>query len=172
MDFFKPIFQLTAPLYRGYHSTRGAVGAVWGMLHIVFGVIGFFANIIIITFAVLSGNFIGDRLRAQIANERGHQLEFIHQDEHGNTFLAANLLLSNFLPGIFLALLFRPRVVFAFLGGLVASFFLGDSYEDRLWETMDDFLSGGDPTRNWPTSAGQVELTDSVPGRQSKARPA
>lgn len=172
MDLFKPIYQLIAPLYRSYHSTRGAMGAVWAMLRIIFGVIGFFANILIVIFAVLSGNFIGDRLRAQISNEPGHQLEFIHQDEHGNTFLAANLLLSNFLPGIFLALLFRPRVVFGFLGGLVASFFMGDRYEDRLWETMDDFLSGGDPTRNWPTAAGRVELDTSAPINPSKARPA
>lgn len=124
----------------------------------IFGLFAFFVNVFAIIFAVLAGNYVGDKLRAQVSEKPGHQLEFIHQDEHGNTFLAANLLLSNFLPGVFLALFLRPRIVFAFLGGMVASFFLSDRYEEQMWESMDEFLAGGDPTRNWPTSTGQVEL--------------
>lgn len=128
------------------------------MFRLIFGVFSFFMNFLAVILAVLAGNYIGDKLRAQISGQPGHQLEFFHQDEHGNTFLAANLLLSNFLPGVFLALLLKPRLVFGFLGGMVASFFLSDRYEDQMWETMDEFLAGGDPTRNWPTSTGQVEL--------------
>jgi hypothetical protein len=170
VDSDKRIFRWINPLFKSASSSRGAISALGRTTRIILSVIGFFANLFIIVLAVLSGNFVGDRLRAQISAEAGHQLDFIHQDEHGNTFLAANLLLSNFLPGVLLALLFKPRAVFGFLGGLVASFFLGERYEDQLWETMDDFLAGGDPTRNWPTPAGRVELDIGSPPARSKTK--
>jgi hypothetical protein len=107
--------------------------------------------------AAMAGNYAGDKLRLQLTGEPGHQLEFVHQDEHGNTFIAANLLLSNYLPALLLAFVIRPRIVFAFLGGMVSSFFLGDRYENVMWETLDEFLSGGDPTRAWPDSIRVVE---------------
>jgi hypothetical protein len=95
------------------------------------------------------GNYLGDKLRYQITGEAGHQLELVQQDAHGNTYIAANLLLSNFMPGLLLAVLMRPRAIFGFLGGLLASFLLRDRYEEQLWETLDDVLSGGDPTQGW-----------------------
>lgn len=118
-------------------------------LNVLLRIFGFLAKVVAVFIAVLAGNFLGDRLRNQITGEAGHQMEFIHQDEHGNTFIAANLLISNFLPGLFFGLIARPRIIFAFLGGIVASFFLADRYEDALWETLDEVLSGGDPTRDW-----------------------
>jgi hypothetical protein len=115
-------------------------------------------SLFLVFLGVLMGNYVGDRLRALITDDPGHQLEFIRQDEHGNTFIAANMLLSNLLPGLLVATFFRPRILFAFLAGMVASFFLGDRYEDQLWDGMDELLSGGDPTRNWPDPIKQVEV--------------
>jgi hypothetical protein len=106
-------------------------------------------NSFVVIAGVVFGNYLGDKLRYQITGEAGHQLELVQQDAHGNTYIAANLLLSNFMPGLLLAVLMRPRAIFGFLGGLLASFLLGDRYEEQVWETLDDVLSGGDPTQGW-----------------------
>jgi hypothetical protein len=128
----------------------GVFSASFDILKILFS---FFATIFKFSAVILGalfGNYIGDKLRTQVTNQAGHQLEFIQRDEYGNTFIAANLLLSNFFPALFAALLARPRWLFAFLGGMAASFILADHYEDWMWEKMDELLSGQDPTRDWP----------------------
>lgn len=157
MESQKPIIRLIAPIQRTYTSARTTTSVAWSILRLVFGVVTFFVRIFSILLAALAGNYAGDKLRMQLTGEPGHQLEFVHHDEHGNTFIAANLLLSNFLPALLLALIVRPRIVFAFLGGMVSSFFLGDRFENELWETLDEFLSGGDPTRAWPEPIRVIE---------------
>lgn len=150
MESLKPIAHFTASVQRTIVSARSTTSVILGSLSFLFKVFGFFARILTILTAAMAGNYVGDKLRVQLTGESGHQLEFVHRDEHGNTFIAANLLLSNYLPAVLLAMVARPRTIFAFLGGMVFSFFLGDRYEDRLWDTLDEVLSGGDPTRAWP----------------------
>lgn len=139
----------------------GAFSAAFDLMTILIKLFASILKIIAVTLGALAGNYIGDRLRSQVTGQAGHQLEFMQRDEYGNTFIAANLLLSNFFPALFAALLARPRWLFAFLGGMAASFILGDQYEDWTWEKMDELLSGRDPTHNWPDPlvAQKIERT-------------
>jgi hypothetical protein len=146
----KEMFSAKAPVSNRSRSARDSNPSISGVFPVVLSFFRFCLRILIVILSAAAGNFVGDKLRTQITKSPGHQLEFVRTDEYGNTFIAANLLLSNFLPGLLVALIARPRWAFAFLGGLTASFILGDRYEDRLWEALDELLTGGDPTRNWP----------------------
>lgn len=138
------------PVRKRDRAARGSKTSTSGIFSVIYAFFSLLFKILAIVLSAAAGNYIGDKLRAQVTKKPGHQLEFLHTDEHGNMFIAANLLISNYFPGLFMALIARPRWMFAFLGGLSASFILGDRYEDWLWEKMDELLTGGDPTRNWP----------------------
>lgn len=106
-------------------------------------------GIFLVLAGALFGNYLGDKLRYQLTGNPGHQLELVHWDDQGNTYITANLLLSNFIPAVLVGMVQRPRPFMAFLVGMLISILLGDRFEDRLWETMDEALSGGDPTKGW-----------------------
>ena len=150
MDNITKILGTKTPVAEPGRAARGFRKTKSGFLRVIFSVFKSAFKAVSIILAAAAGNFVGDKLRAQVTQTPGHQLEFVQTDEYGNTFIAANLLLSNFLPAILVSLFARPRWAFAFLGGLVASFIMGDHYEDWLWEKLDELLTGGDPTRNWP----------------------
>jgi hypothetical protein len=145
----QPILELFQQASKTSASSRMNSDTFWGVFTILILVTSFFVRIFAVILAAMAGNYVGDKLRAQVTGQRGHQLEFIHRDEHGNTFIAANLLLSNFLPALMISLLAKPRMVYSFLGGVVTSFLLGDRYEDEMWHQLDELISGGDPTHNW-----------------------
>jgi hypothetical protein len=114
VDLLEAILGSRNPVYQQHSTARGAIVAPFALFRISFGLIGFLLRGLSVFLAILVGNYAGDKLRAQITGQSGHQLEFIHQDERGNTFIAANLLLSNFLPALVVALIARPRWLFAF----------------------------------------------------------
>lgn len=86
--------------------------------------------------AALAGNWTGDRLRGQVSGQNGHQLRLVHTNEQGESIVAINPLLSNLMPALIMGSVGRPRWLYTFLGGVVASIFLGDRYEEQFMEYL------------------------------------
>lgn len=95
---------------------------------------GFLGRVLLLGLSALAGNWAGDRLRAATTGEPGHQLSLAHTDEAGETTTALNLLMTNLLPAILVGLTAKPRWLWAFIGGTVTSFLLGDRYEESFWQ--------------------------------------
>ena len=100
----------------------------------------FFANLIGVMAAALFGNYVGDRLRARATGEEGRQFQITHSSPDGDTFVTIKPNLTNFLPGLVAGLVFRPRLAWAFLGGLLASGMLGNQYEDKAIDMLKSKL--------------------------------
>ena len=93
------------------------------------GLIRLILRTLSVLMAVLAGNLVGDRLRADWSGEPSRSYKFIHKTAEGDTVLAINLVLTNFIPGLLLALSAKPRWLWGFLGGALASGLLSDDYE-------------------------------------------
>ncbi|MEJ2262554.1 MAG: hypothetical protein P8X95_03870 [Anaerolineales bacterium] len=86
--------------------------------------------------AALAGNWAGDRLRDQVTGRNGHQLRLVHTNEQGESIVALNPLLSNVMPALIMGSAGRPRWLYTFVGGILASAFLGDRYEEQFMEYL------------------------------------
>jgi hypothetical protein len=96
-------------------------------------ILSFYVRLFFIAVSILLGNRLGEELRFILTGRREHQLRFTQTTPEGETLVAVNPLMSNFLPGLVAAaLLGRPRWWNAFLGGLAASALMGDRYEKDL----------------------------------------
>ena len=92
--------------------------------------------------AALLGNLIGDRLRQQISGETRHQMNLIHTNSEGEMIIAINPALTNLLPGIMMGIFGgKPHWLWAFIGGALASIYLGDQYEQEFLEQIDSIRS-------------------------------
>ncbi len=92
--------------------------------------------------ASLMGNWVGDRLRLQITGEPGHQMSLLHTNPEGEITLAINPLLSNLLPGMLMGFLGgKPHWLWAFIGGAIASIYLGDQYEQEFVDQIASLRS-------------------------------
>ena len=90
-----------------------------------------FGKLIGVGVAALVGNYVGDQMRARATGEEGHHFQFSHGEEGEETVVAINPNLTNFLPGVLAGLMLKPRLVWAFLGGVLAAGFLGNQYEQK-----------------------------------------
>lgn len=95
----------------------------------------FFGSIVSIAAALL-GNRVGEQLRAQYTGQAIHQLRLVHTNDQGETIIAANPLMTNLLPALLFGFMGRPRWLFTFVGGLLASALLGDRYEKQFLEYL------------------------------------
>lgn len=86
--------------------------------------------------AALAGNWAGDRLRDQVTGQNGHQLRLVHTTEWGESIVSLNPLLSNLMPALIMGSMGRPRWLYTFVGGVLASAFLGDRYEEQFMEYL------------------------------------
>ena len=86
--------------------------------------------------AALAGNWTGDRLRAQASGLNDHQLRLVHTNEQGESIVAINPLLSNLMPALIMGSVGRPRWLYTFVGGVLASVLLGDRYEEQFMEYL------------------------------------
>ena len=86
--------------------------------------------------AALAGNWAGDRLRDQVTGQNGHQLRSVHTTEQGDAIVALDPLLSNLMPALIMGSMGRPRWLYTFVGGVLASVFLGDRYEEQFMEYL------------------------------------
>jgi hypothetical protein len=83
--------------------------------------------------AALTGNWVGNTLRATTTGEPAHRLGLVHTTPEGQTVLGLNIALTNFIPALLLALLAgKPRTLYAFVSGAVISALVGDGYERPL----------------------------------------
>jgi hypothetical protein len=88
---------------------------------------------LLIAVAALAGNWLGDMVRSSTTGATEHQLGLVHISPEGNTVLGLNVVLTNFVPALLLALLAgKPRTLYAFVSGAVVSALVGDSYEQVL----------------------------------------
>ena len=87
--------------------------------------------------AALAGNLVGDRLRARVLNEPVHQWRLVHETNEGQKVIGLNPRLTTFLPALLAAVFGRPGWLFAFLGGLAASFLFGNKLERPFWALVD-----------------------------------
>lgn len=70
-------------------------------------------------------------LRAQYTDQDIHQMRLVHTTEQGETIIAANPLVTNLLPALLFGFMGRPRWLYAFAGGVLASALLGDRFEGQ-----------------------------------------
>lgn len=97
--------------------------------------------------AALMGNWVGEQLRIILTDTvPDHPLSFVHQDEAGEITLAANPLLSNFVPAFLLGLVKRRHGLWAFIGGVAASSLLGDRYEAQLTALLETINTASEST--------------------------
>lgn len=94
----------------------------------------FIFNTIFSIASALIGNRVGEQLRAQYTDRDVHQLRLIHTNEQGETIIAANPLMTNLLPALLFGFVGRPRWLYTFAGGILASALLGDRYEGQFME--------------------------------------
>lgn len=92
----------------------------------------------LVVLGALAGNYAGDRLYYLLNGRQAHQFQWAHTNQQGEIVLALNPLMSNFIPGLIMGILKRPRWFWAFVGGAVASGFLGDRYEKEFNEFITE----------------------------------
>jgi hypothetical protein len=112
----------------------------------------FITKLLFIPVAALVGNFLGDQARTVLTGEEPHAYSLVDMTDDGETVIAVNPVMSNFLPAVFLGL-FSPNGVFwAFVGGFLTSAVIGNRYEDCCADIFDEMgakfnleiLVGGD----------------------------
>jgi len=90
-------------------------------------------GMLLIASAALAGNWLGYTLRTTTTGEAERQLSLIHTTPEGDTVLGFNIVLTNFVPALLLALLAgQPRTLYAFVSGAIISALVGDGYEQAL----------------------------------------
>ena len=90
-------------------------------------------GMLLIASAALAGNWLGYTLRTTTTGEAERQLSLIHTTPDGDTVFGINIVLTNFVPALLLALLAgRPRTLYAFVSGAIISALVGDGYEQVL----------------------------------------
>lgn len=104
------------------------------------GIIKFLGSILSVMAAALIGNIVGDQLRAEANGEEPRDSRFLHTNETGETVIAANVVWTNFLPGVLLGVFNQPRWLWAFIGGLAASRLMGDRYEADFTRWVKDYI--------------------------------
>ena len=102
----------------------------------------FLASALLTAAAALAGNWAGDELRYRITGERGHRFQLTQRPEpEGETVVAVNPALSNFLPALLVGVLRRPHLPWAFLAGALISAAIGDQYEGEFTGWLKELSS-------------------------------
>lgn len=78
--------------------------------------------------AVLAGNWIGGLIRFKLTGETTATIHYMHTTADG-LHMDNYPVSTKFFPALLFALLGRPRWLFAFLGGILASLWIDDKYE-------------------------------------------
>lgn len=88
---------------------------------------------LLVAAAALAGNWVGGSVRAATTGDGGQRMNLVHATPDGQTVIGLNVVLTNFLPALLLALLAgKPRTLYAFVSGAVISALIGDTYERAL----------------------------------------
>jgi len=105
-------------------------------------------RILLIAVSALAGNIAGDYLRQHYRGRPGHQWRLLHTNQDGQTVVALNPVVTNFLPALLLGLFMTPGSLLAFAAGALTSFLVGERYEISFWDLVDLWVpTGRKPTR-------------------------
>jgi hypothetical protein len=97
---------------------------------IAMGVLSKVGKTLLVAGSALAGNWVGDLVRSTASGEPAHRLSLTHTTADGQLAIGLNVVLTNFVPALLLALLAgRPRILYAFVSGAIISALVGDSYE-------------------------------------------
>jgi hypothetical protein len=97
-----------------------------------------FGTLFGIAAAGMFGNWVGDQMRKRATGEASQHFQFSRGTQEGEeTVIAVKPNLTNFVPALLAGAALKPRLVWAFLGGLLASGFLGDQYEESVRKWID-----------------------------------
>ena len=85
-------------------------------------------GLLVVPIAALAGNWVGGQIRFRLSGERTVTLHYVHTTASGMRMdnYPVN---TKFFPAFLFALFGRPRWLFAFLGGILASLWIDDQYE-------------------------------------------
>lgn len=86
-----------------------------------------------VALAALAGNWVGWQLQALRTGESARTLSFASKNEEGETVIAVNLAITQFVPAALFGFMGRPRWLFAFIGGILASGLEEDEDGKRVW---------------------------------------
>ncbi len=92
-------------------------------------------QVISLSAAALVGNWVGGQMRYLLTGDRVQTVQFEHTSPDGRTF--SNIpVATKFYPALILSGMGRPRVFFAFLGGVLAGGLVPDRLEAAWMERM------------------------------------
>ena len=92
------------------------------------GFLGAILRFLLIAGAALLGNYVGDFLARPAQSRMALDMGLTH--DRAASAITLNVRPTNFLPAVGLALLAGPpRVLYAFVSGVVISMLIGDRYE-------------------------------------------
>jgi hypothetical protein len=97
--------------------------------------------------AALGGNWAGNQLRTLATGEPGAQMHLSHVNAQGETVIGATVVLTNFVPALLAGFIGKPRWLYAFAGGMLASVLLGERYEQRVWALLNPADQVGKPAQ-------------------------
>ena len=91
-------------------------------------IIRFLFGFLAIPAAALAGNRVGGQIRFKLTGERVATIHYEHTTANG-IHMDNYPVNTKFIPAMLIAFLGRPRWLFAFLGGILASLWIDDQYE-------------------------------------------
>ncbi len=118
----------------------------------------FLGTLFSVLVAALVGNWVGERLREFYTGQSGHALTVVRTDDKGEMTVAANIIVTNYVPGLLAACIGKPRWLWAFIGGALASGLLGDRYEGCVTEWLEQAMGEG----QGPVGPCEQEAADSA----------
>lgn len=83
---------------------------------------------LVVPVAALVGNWVGGQIRLRLTGESIAAIHFVHTTANG-LHMDNYPVNTKFFPALLFALIGRPRALFAFLGGILASLWIDDKYE-------------------------------------------
>ena len=98
-------------------------------------IFGYLFGFLAVPAAALAGNWIGGQIRLLVTGERTAAIHYTHTT-------ASGLRMDNypvntkFFPALLFGLFGRPRWLFAFMGGILASLWIDDKYEAIFMERV------------------------------------
>jgi hypothetical protein len=105
-----------------------------------FRFLGTFFSVLV---AALAGNWVGERLRELFTGQSGHAVAVVRTDDKGETTVGADIVVTNYLPGLLAAFVGKPRWLWAFMGGALASGLIGDRYETYVSDWLEQAIGQG-----------------------------
>ena len=91
-------------------------------------ILRFLFGFLAVPIAALAGNWIGGQIRFKLTGESVATIHYVHTTANG-MHMDNYPVNTKFIPALLIAFWGRPRWLFAFLGGILASLWIDDQYE-------------------------------------------